>query len=1203
MSASSQLEKLLLERILVLDGAMGTMIQPYGLTEADFRGKRFERHPVDLRGNNDLLTLTRPDVIRDIHDQYLQAGADIITANTFNANRLSQDDYQLGHIVQELNREGAALAKDVAQRRSTPDKPRFVAGTIGPTGKSASMSPDVNNPAYRSVTFDDLAEAYAEQVRGLIDGGADILLCETVFDTLNVKAALFAIDRVFAERRLRLPVMASATITDISGRTLSGQTIDAFLYSVMHFPLLSVGINCALGAKQMRPYLEELSRRAPFYVSVHPNAGLPNQFGGYDQSPEEMADIIRDFTDHRFANIVGGCCGTTPDYIRRIAQATAGVAPRVVPPRPTSLLLSGMEPAVADESANFMNIGERCNVAGSAKFAGLIRDGKFDEAVAIARAQAENGAQVIDVNMDDAMLDAKAAMTTFLNLLASEPDAARLPVMVDSSKWEALEAGLKCLQGKSIVNSISLKEGEDAFREKADLVRRYGAAVVVMAFDEQGQATDYDRRIAICARAYRILTDELHFPAADIIFDPNVLTIGTGIKEHDNFAVDFLSAVRWIKSNLPYARVSGGISNLSFAFRGNNPLREAMHSVFLYHAIREGMDMGIVNAGALPVYDDVPEDLRAALEDLILNRRADATERLLEMAEHLKSAERTPERNTHQWRSLPLEERIRHALVKGVADYMEADMEEARQHYSPALSIIEGPLMNGINEVGNLFGEGKMFLPQVVKSARVMRRAVSYLQPFIEQEKASGKSAGKILLATVKGDVHDIGKNIVSVVLSCNNYEIIDLGVMVPCEKIISAARKQQVDIIGLSGLITPSLEEMKHVAEEMERCGLTQPLMIGGATTSKLHTAIHLTSAYRQPVVHVRDASRSVAVANSLLSKDVHFVDELREEYRRLSEDYEKTASAAVKLSLAQARANRLRINWKDLPPVKPAFTGVHSWRDYPIEELRPFIDWTFFFLAWQLKGKYPQIFDHPDAGTEARKLYDDANRMLNRIIAQKALVANGVFGLFPAAADGDDIVVYTDQTHTAPLCTLFHLRNQTRRAGQANPALSDFIAPKESGYNDHIGVFAVTVQGVEQLAKEYQTQADDYSAIMVKTLADRLAEAFAEALHRQVRRKYWGYETPDAPTEQGIRPAPGYPACPDHSEKATIFHLLDAPSFGMTLTESFAMKPAASICGCIFAHPQSRYINVGSITDDQLEDYARRKGITTEEARRWIS
>ncbi|MDR1863992.1 MAG: methionine synthase, partial [Bacteroidales bacterium] len=949
---------LLLQKILVLDGAMGTMIQPYGLTEPDFRGERFARHPVDVGGNNDLLSLTRPDLIRHIHEKYLQAGADIITANTFNSNRLSQSDYQLEHLVGELNREGVALAKSVARKYSTPDKPRFVAGTLGPTGKSASISPDVNDPAYRAVTFDDLVEIYAEQAHGLIDGEADILLCETVFDTLNVKAALFAIERVFTERRLRLPVMVSATITDAAGRTLSGQTIDAFLCSVMHADLLSIGLNCALGARQMRPYLEELSRKAPFFVSVHPNAGLPNQAGGYDQSPDEMAEIIRDFIDRRFVNIVGGCCGTTPGHIERFARIAAGAKPRAVPPRSTALLLSGLEPLTVDESANFTNIGERCNVAGSKKFARLIREGKSDEALAIARMQAETGAQIIDVNMDDAMLDAKASMTAFLNLLASEPDAARLPVMIDSSKWDVLEAGLKCLQGKSVINSISLKEGEDAFLKKATLIRRYGAAVVVMAFDEQGQATDYDRRIDICARAYRILTEEAGFPATDIIFDPNILTIGTGIKEHNNFAVDFLRAVRWIKANLPHARVSGGVSNLSFAFRGNNYLREAMHSVFLYHAIREGMDMGIVNAGLLPVYDDIPRKLRDALEDLVLNRRPDATERLLDMAEEWKNSAVTVEHNILQWRTLPLEERIRHALVKGIADYMETDMEEARQCYSPSISIIEGPLMNAINEVGELFGAGKMFLPQVVKSARVMKRAVTCLQPFIEAEKAASgnmKPAGKILLATVKGDVHDIGKNIVGVVLSCNNYEIIDLGVMVPCEKIISAAREQHVDIVALSGLITPSLDEMKHVAAEMERGGLTQPLMIGGATTSKVHTAIHLTPEYRYPVVHVKDASRSVAVANSLLTGNRDFVTQVREEYRHIRESYRQSSASLPKLDIARARANRLLIDWKAAPPVRPASLGVWSWRNHSPDEIRKYINWTFFFMAWQLKGKYP--------------------------------------------------------------------------------------------------------------------------------------------------------------------------------------------------------------------------------------------------------
>ncbi len=1207
------IELLLSQRILILDGAMGTMIQPLLLSETDFRGERFKDHPIDLRGNNDLLTLTRPDVIRNIHEQYLQAGADIITANTFNSNRLSQKDYQLEHIAYELNKEGIALAKSVAKQYSTPDKPRFVAGTLGPTGKSASMSPNVNDPAYRSVTFDDLVEIYAEQANGLIDGGADILLCETVFDTLNVKAALFAINQVFTTRGIRLPVMVSATITDIAGRTLSGQTIDAFLYSVMHFPLMSIGINCALGAKQMRPYIEELSRKAPFHVSVHPTAGLPNQFGGYDQSPEEMATIIKDFIDHGFTNIVGGCCGTTPAHIQLFAQIAKGVVPRNVPQRSDALLLSGMEPLVVDESTNFMNIGERCNVAGSRKFARLIREENFDEALSIARIQAETGAQVIDINMDDAMLDAKSSMVNFLNLLSSEPDIARLPVMVDSSKWEVLEAGLKCLQGKSIVNSISLKEGEDAFREKARLIHEYGAAVVVMAFDEQGQATNYERRIEICARAYRILTEEVGFPAVDIIFDPNILTIGTGIEEHNNFAVDFLRSVHWIKNNLPHARVSGGVSNLSFAFRGNDPLREAIHAVFLYYAVREGMDMGIVNAGALPVYDDIPKDLLTAIEDLIFNRHIDATERLLDIASGLKDLGTKIEHNVNQWRELPLAERIKHSIIKGLTDYIETDMEEARQHYVPTLSIIEGPLMDAMNEVGDLFGSGKMFLPQVVKSARVMKRAVAYLQPFIEAEKeAAGnvESAGRILLATVKGDVHDIGKNIVSVVLACNNYEIIDLGVMVPCEKIISAVHEHKVDIVGLSGLITPSLDEMIHVANEMERNGLTQPLMIGGATTSKIHTAVRITPSYNHPVVYVKDASRSVGVAGSLLSKDPIFTEQLKGEYQQIRENYEKSASSVHQLTIAEARKNHLKIDWATEPPVKPAMLGIQEWRDYPLEDIRKYINWTFFFMVWQLKGKYPQILDHPEHGAEARKLFDDANQMLDIIISQKLLSANGVFGIFPANSVGDDIEVYGDEARIQRLCTFYNLRNQVQKEGQPNLCLSDFIAPKGS-LPDYVGVFAATTGlGVDKLVKEYEANGDDYNAIMVKALSDRLAEAFAELVHLEVRRKYWGY----APNEQlplenllseryqGIRPAHGYPACPDHSEKNTLFNLLHAREFGMELTESFAMKPAATVSGLIFAHPQSHYFSVGKIAKDQLEDYAQRKGVAVEEIKKWM-
>jgi 5-methyltetrahydrofolate--homocysteine methyltransferase len=1207
---------LLSHKILILDGATGTMIQPLGLTEADFRGSRFANHPVDLRGNNDLLSLTRPDVIRSVYRQYLEAGADIITANTFNANRLSQADYRLEHVVAELNREATAMAKELTQQYSTADKPRFVAGTLGPTGKTASLSPDVNNPAYRAVTFDDLVEVYAEQVDALLEGGADILLCETVFDTLNVKAALFAINRVFERRGQRLPVMVSATITDASGRTLSGQTIDAFLHSVMHFPLMSIGINCALGARQMRPYLEELSRRAPFHVSVHPNAGLPNQFGGYDQSPDEMAACIRDFIDCGFVNIVGGCCGTTPAYIERIAQAAAGAAPRTVPPRSGALLLSGLDPLAVDGNANFMNIGERCNVAGSRKFARLIREENYDEALRIARMQAETGARVIDVNMDDAMLDAEKSMVQFLNLLAAEPDVARLPVMIDSSKWEVIEAGLKCLQGKSIVNSISLKEGEDAFRRKARLVQQYGAAAVVMAFDERGQATDEARRIEICERAYRILTQELGFPAADIIFDPNILTIGTGIEEHNNFAVDFLRAVRWIKKNLPHARVSGGVSNLSFAFRGNNYLREAMHAVFLYHAVKEGMDMGIVNAGALPVYDEIPKDLLAAIEDLIFNRRPDATERLLDMSAGLKDIDTAAagRQNIDLWREQPLEGRIRHAVIKGITDYVEADMEEALHRYSPAVSIIEGPLMNAMNEVGDLFGAGKMFLPQVVKSARVMKRAVACLQPFIEAGKAesgNAESMGKILLATVKGDVHDIGKNIVSVVLACNNYEIIDLGVMVPCEKIIAAVRENNVDIVGLSGLITPSLDEMIHVAGEMERNGLTQPLMIGGATTSMIHTAVKIKPAYKHPVVHVKDASRSVGVASALLACDPAFIDELNDEYRQISSSYEQSAAAARRLTLSEARANRLQIDWTAEPPVKPAMPGIQQWRDYPLDEIRKYINWTFFFILWQLKGKYPQILDHPEYGVEARKLFDDANRMLDMLTERKLIAAHAVFGIFPANSSGDDIVVYADESRTQALCTFHNLRNQTQKPSQPNLCLSDFIASRESGLADYLGVFAVTAGiGADRQAKEYEAAGDDYSAIMVKALADRLAEAFAELVHLEVRRKYWGYEPGEQPAPEsllaeryaGIRPAHGYPACPDHSEKGALFDLLHARDFGMNLTESFAMTPAATVSGLMFAHPQSHYFAVGKITEEQTADYAARKGIAVETVKKWI-
>ena len=1219
---------LLSEKILILDGAIGTMIQPLHLSEADFRGQRFARHPVDLRGNHDVLSLTQPGIVVDVYEQYLKAGADIITTNTLNANCLSQDDYGLAHAVAEMNREAAALAKKLTMQYSVAAKPRFVAGSIGPTGKMASLSPDVNHPAYRAVSFDDLAAAYAAQADALMEGGADLLLCETAFDTLNLKAALFAINRVFEQRGQQVPVMASATITDASGRTLSGQTIAAFLHSVMHFPLLSVGINCALGAKQIQPYLEELSGKAPFYVSVHPNAGLPNQFGGYDQSPGEMQGYIKKFIGNGWVNIVGGCCGTTPAHIERFAQAAVHATPRRIPPRSGSLLLSGLEPVVIGskiqkikdpENHGIIMIGERCNVAGSRKFARLIREEKYDEALSIAREQAENGAQVIDVNMDDAMLDAGKSMTHFLHLLAAEPDVARLPVMIDSSEWEVIEAGLKCLQGKSIVNSISLKEGEDAFREKAGRVHQYGAAVVVMAFDEKGQATDYDRRIGICERAWRILTQEVGFPAADIIFDPNILTIGTGIDEHNNFAVDFLQAVRWIKTHLPHARVSGGVSNLSFAFRGNDYLRQAIHAVFLYHAENEGMDMAIVHAGALPVYEEIPKDLLVAVEDLIFNRRPDATDRLLAFTgrDDAPGGRVAEMGRAETLRTAPLQERIRHAIIKGIVDHIETDMEEALKEYSPALSIVEGPLMSAMNEVGDLFGAGKMFLPQVVKSARVMKRAVAYLKPFIEAEKAQAGNVapmGKILLATVKGDVHDIGKNIVSVVLACNNYEIIDLGVLVSCDKIIAAAKEHHVDVIGLSGLITPSLDEMIHVAGEMERNGLTQPLMIGGATTSEIHTAVKIKTVCHNPVVHVRDASRSVGVARALLARDPVFLEELDAAYSQLCEQYGKKPLCVT--SLKEARANRLQIDWKAEPPVVPAMQGIYQWRGYPLNEIRKYINWNYFFNLWQLKGKYPQIFDHPGYGAEARKLFDDANRMLDTMIAQKQITANAVFGIFPANSAGDDIEVYTggcrDVAHR--VSTFHNLRNQTeliknqksKIKNSFNLCLSDFIAPRESGLADWLGVFAVTAGlGVDKLAAAYEASGDDYSAIMVKALADRLAEAFAERLHLEIRRKYWGYEKmsmengewkinpEDLQSERyaGIRVSHGFPACPDHSGKSTLFDLLHARELGMNLTETFAMTPAATVSGLIFAHPQSRYFAVGKIGGDQEREYKKRK------------
>ncbi len=1213
----TELEK----RILVLDGAMGTMIQRYNLTEEDYRGDRFAGFPHDLKGNNDLLSITQPQIISEIHEQYLQAGSDIIETNTFNANRYSLADYHMEDMVYEINKASAELAVAAARKFSTADpaKPRFVAGAMGPTNKTASLSPDVNNPGYRAVSFDDLRMAYKEQANGLIDGGVDILLIETIFDTLNAKAALMAVAEVFREKEQELPVMVSGTITDASGRTLSGQTTEAFLNSVSHLDLLTVGLNCALGAKDLRPYLEELSNKAPFYVSVYPNAGLPNQFGEYDETPEMMASQLQDFTEHQFANIIGGCCGTTPDHIREFVKIAENSKPRKKPEDDHHMKLSGLEPLIVYPGSNFINIGERTNVSGSRKFARLIRDENYEEALSIARQQVENGAQVIDINMDDAMLDSETAMVKFLNLVAAEPDIARVPIMIDSSKWTVLEAGLKCVQGKAIVNSISLKGGEEEFREQAAKIRDYGAAVVVMAFDEEGQAASYEQKIAICERAYNILTKEIHFPPEDIIFDPNILTIATGIEEHNNYAVDFINATRWIKENLPHAKVSGGISNLSFSFRGNDVVREAMHSAFLYHAIQAGLDMGIVNAGMLQVYDEIPKDLLNLVEDAILNRRKDATERLIAFAEKVKEKDAV-EVKKDEWRETSVQERLKHALVKGIVDHVEDDVEEARQHYDRALNVIEGPLMDGMNVVGDLFGSGKMFLPQVVKSARVMKRAVAKLLPYIEAEQKAGggevKSAGKIVMATVKGDVHDIGKNIVGVVLACNNFEVIDLGVMVPAEKILKTVQDENADLLGLSGLITPSLEEMVHVAKEMERQGLNIPLLIGGATTSEIHTAVKIAPNYHAPVVHVRDASKGVGVSASLISPDqkAKYAAEIQEKYTGLREKHESRKSESKYISFDLAVENKLNIDWKAEDIYKPKFLGNKYFNDYPLEEIRDYIDWTFFFHAWKINGKYPKIFEDPIKGEEARKLYDDALVLLDKIVNEKRLTARGVIGFYPAASTGEDVELYADENREEVLTTFRFLRNQQEKTpGVPNLSLADFIAPKSSGFRDYIGGFAVTAGiGLEKWTEKYEKELDDYNSIMMKVLADRLAEAFAELIHERVRKEFWAY----APREnlnledllreayQGIRPAPGYPACPEHSEKRVLFDLLKAENeAGISLTENFAMYPAASVSGYYFAHPLSQYFNLGKVGPDQVADYAQRKGVSNKQVETWLN
>ena len=1210
MPVRPDIRSLLLSRILVLDGAMGTMIQNYGLEEKDFRGERLMDHPRDLKGDNDILSLTRPDIIREIHETYLVAGADIIETNTFNSTSISQSDYGTEAFVYEMNRVSATIASEAAKKYTAadPSKPRYVAGALGPTNRTASLSPDVNNPGFRAISFDELYDAYREQARGLLDGGADMLLVETIFDTLNAKAALFAINDLMEERGKRVPVMVSGTITDASGRTLSGQTVEAFLYSVSHIDLLSVGFNCALGAKELRPFVEELSAKAPFFTSVYPNAGLPNQFGGYDDTPEEMAPLMKDFLDNSYVNIIGGCCGTTPDHIRAFAKLAREAGIRRVPARSDSLHLSGLEPLLVYPGSNFINIGERTNVAGSIHFARLVREGKFEEALGVARQQVENGAQVIDINMDDAMLDAREAMVTFLNLLAAEPDIARVPVMLDSSKWDVLEAGLKCLQGKAIVNSISLKDGEEEFKWRARKIRNYGAAVIVMAFDEEGQAVTFEDKIRICKRAYGILTQDVDFPAGDIIFDPNILTVATGMDEHNNYAVDFIRATQWIKGNLPHARVSGGISNLSFSFRGNNVVREAMHAAFLYHAIRAGLDMGIVNAGMLQVYDEIPSDLLTLVEDVILNRRKDATERLIAYAEKVKDGSKA-EKKEEEWRSLPVAERLKHSLIKGIMDHIDENTEEMRQQQGSALEVIEGPLMDGMNIIGDLFGAGKMFLPQVVKSARVMKKAVAYLEPFIQLEKKSGKKAResrKVLLATVKGDVHDIGKNIVGVVLGCNNYEVIDLGVMVPADTILKTAIEKNVDVIGLSGLITPSLEEMVHVAGEMKRRGIKLPLLIGGATTSEIHTAVKIDLANDSPVIHVKDASRCVGVLSKLLSdsESKQYTAAVSVKYDALREKHEQSKVAANLISLSEARANRLDPGWDGVKLVKPAFIGNRVFTKYPLEEISKYIDWTFFFHAWKISGKYPAIFDDPVKGVEARKLFDDGQSMLSQIIRKGMLKAEGVIGLYPAHSTSDDIMMYADESLEKQVATFHFLRNQEKKEpGVPNLCLADFVAPARQDMVDYIGGFSVTAGvGIEKWVKEFEAAGDDYSSFMLKILADRLAEAFAELMHEKVRKEYWGYESGEDLSVQellrekysGIRPAPGYPACPEHSEKRTLFDLLGTEKHtSIRLTENYAMYPAASVSGYYFMHPFSKYFNLGKITREQVEDYARRKGL----------
>nr|WP_246853917.1 methionine synthase [Vibrio crassostreae] len=1209
---------MLKQRILLIDGGMGTMIQDYKLEEQDYRGERFADWHSDLKGNNDLLVLTQPKLIKDIHSEYLEAGADILETNTFNATTIAMADYDMESLSEEINFSAAKLAREAADEwtAKTPEKPRFVAGVLGPTNRTCSISPDVNDPGYRNVSFDELVEAYSESTRALIKGGSDLILIETIFDTLNAKACAFAVESVFEEVGITLPVMISGTITDASGRTLSGQTTEAFYNALRHVKPISFGLNCALGPDELREYVGEMSRISECNVSAHPNAGLPNAFGEYDLSPEDMAEHVKEWAESGFLNLIGGCCGTTPEHIRQMAEAVEGVTPRQLPDLPVSCRLSGLEPLTIAKESLFVNVGERTNVTGSARFKRLIKEELYDEALSVAREQVENGAQIIDINMDEGMLDAEACMVKFLNLCASEPEISKVPVMVDSSKWEVIEAGLKCIQGKGIVNSISLKEGKEKFVEQAKLVRRYGAAVIVMAFDEVGQADTRERKVEICTNAYNILVDEVGFPPEDIIFDPNIFAVATGIDEHNNYAVDFIEAVGDIKRDLPHAMISGGVSNVSFSFRGNNYVREAIHAVFLYHCFKNGMDMGIVNAGQLEIYDNVPEDLRDAVEDVVLNRRDDSTERLLDMAtEYLERAVgKVEDKSALEWRTWPVEKRLEHSLVKGITDFIVEDTEEARVNASRPIEVIEGPLMDGMNVVGDLFGEGKMFLPQVVKSARVMKQAVAHLEPFINASKEVGATNGKILLATVKGDVHDIGKNIVGVVLQCNNYEIIDLGVMVSCEKILKVAKEENVDIIGLSGLITPSLDEMVHVAKEMERQGFKLPLLIGGATTSKAHTAVKIEQNYSEPVVYVNNASRAVGVCTSLLSDELKpaFVEKLDIDYDRVRDQHNRKKPRTKPVTLERARANKVAIDWDAYTPPAPAKPEVHIFNDFDVATLRQYIDWTPFFMTWSLVGKYPAILEHEEVGEEAKRLFKDANDLLDRVEKEKLLEARGMCAMFPANSVGDDIEVYTDESRTEVLKVLHNLRQQTEKPKGFNYCLSDYIAPKESGKADWIGGFAVTGGiGERELADEYKAKGDDYNAIMIQAVADRLAEAFAEYLHKEVRKDIWGY-SPDEDLSnddlirekyQGIRPAPGYPACPEHTEKGTLWELMDVEkAIDMSLTSSYAMWPGASVSGMYFSHPDARYFAIAQIQQDQVDSYADRKGWDMLEAEKWL-